>query len=199
MWLIIFILLILALLSWAWLMAGRKMRIYILISNGIGVAVILAMLIVIAVGRKTEQKDSEKYDITQGTILSSVVYQGEEDGYYIIGQSGMFFMDYLAIPTADVELSAMCHPGASVKLYREKGTHIVYDGGTRVELKDGGFAYLVDSAVSIKFDAGLEAFWVMVAAGFLLFANSIICLIIAVAIAVHKKKLEKKENSQETN
>lgn len=199
MWLIIFILIILALLSWAWLMAGRKMRIYILISNGIGVAVILAMLIVIAVDRKTEQKDSEKYDITQGAILSSVVYQGEEDGYYIIGQSGMFFMDYLAIPTAGVELSEMCHPGASVKLYREKGTHIVYDGGTTVELKDGGYAYLVDSAVSIKFDAGLEVLWVMVAAGLLLFGNSIICLIIAVLLKLYKKKRENKKNSQEIN
>jgi hypothetical protein len=75
----------------------------------------------------------------------------------------------------------------------------VYEEGTRVELKDGGYAYLVDSVVFIKFDAGLEAFWVMVAAGFLLFGNSIICLIVAVAIAVHKKKLEKQENSQETN
>lgn len=192
MWLIISILIMLVVLIFAWKTTGRKMRIYILISNAIGVAVIIAMLIVIAVGRKTEEKDREKYDITQGTILSSVVYQGEEDGYYIIGQSGMFFMDYLAVPTAGVELSERCHPGASVKLYREKGTHIVYDGGTRVELKDGGFAYLVDSAVSIKFDAGLEALWVMVAAGFLLFGNSIVCLIIAIVIKVYKKRLKEK-------
>lgn len=192
MWLVIPILIMLALLSWAWLIAGRKMRIYILISNGIGVAVILAMLIVTAVDKKTYQKDSEMYDITQGAILSSVVYQGEEDGYYIIGQSGMFFTDRLAIPTAGVELSAMCRPGTSVKLYREKGTYIVYDGGTTVELKDGGYAYLVDSAVSIKFDAGLEALWVMVAAGFLLFGNSIVCLIIAIVIKVYKKRLKEK-------
>ena len=192
MWLVILLLLMIVALIFAWKTTGRKMRIYILISNAIGVAVIIAMLIVIAVGRKTEEKDREKYDITQGTILSSVVYQGEEDGYYIIGQSGMFFTDRLAIPTAGVELSAMCHPGSSVKLYREKGTHIVYDGGTTVELKDGGYAYLVDSAVSIKFDAGLEALWVMVAAGFLLFGNSIICLIIAIVIAVHKKRLKEK-------
>lgn len=195
MWLVILLLLMIAALIFAWKTTGRKMRIYILISNAIGVAVIIAMLIVIAVGRKAEEKDREKYDITQGTILSSVVYQGEEDGYYIIGQSGMFFMDYLAIPTAGVELSERCHPGASVSLYREKGNPIVYEEGTRVELKDGGYAYLVDSVVSIKFDAGLEAFWVMVAAGFLLFGNNIICLIVAVAIAVHKKKLEKQENS----
>ena len=192
MWLVIFILVILAVLSWTWLMGGRKLRIYVLISNGIAAIVIGAMLIISTVDKNTVQSDNAKYEITQGAILSSVEYRGEEEGYYIIEESGLFYNENLAIPAEGVEVSGLCRPGAEVKLYREKGTHIVYSEERKVELKDGGSAYLVDGVVSIKFDAGLFALWVMVADAFLLSVNAVVCLIIAVVVKVHKKKPEEK-------
>ncbi len=194
MWLIIPILIMLISLIFAWKKTGQKMRKYILISNGIGIGIIFAVMLISEVDGIIERTDSERYDITQGAVLSAVEYMREEDGYYVISESGLFYTDYLAIPVEGVEMSGICYPGAAVKLYRGLNAPVVYDDESRVELSDGSYAYYVDNVIAIKFDFDMFAIWMMFPVVLFLFANSIVCLIIALVVAVHKKR-QKEENS----
>lgn len=192
MWLwIIPILIFFVPLILAWKTAGRKRKKYILIANCIGIFIIIAMLLLCVVDVNQDKRDEEKYDIVQGNLWDSVNYEGEKEGYYIVSGGGRRFPPK-AIPVESTEISQLCYLGADVELYYEKGT----DMWKQNEIKISGISYAVydGDVVAIKFDANMFALGIIGWVVFFLFANSIICLIIAVVIAAYKKMFENKKN-----
>ncbi len=183
-------------LIFAWKTAGRKMKKYILIANCIGVFIIIAMLLLCVVDVNQNKRDEEKYDIVQGDFWYTVDYMGDMDGYHIIGGGGRTFPPK-AISVEVVDVPWMCYPGADVELYYKKGTGMQAD--TEVNLSDGTRAYYDGNVVAVKFNASMFACGIIGWVVFFLFANSIICLIIAVLMKLYKKKRENKKNSQEIN
>lgn len=195
MWLwIIPILIFFVPLILAWKTAGRKRKKYILIANCIGIFIIIAMLLLCVADVNQDKRDEEKYGIVQGDFWDSVHYVGDKDGYHIIGGGGHTFPTK-AIFVEAVKVPWMCYPGADVELYYEKGTGGHVDTmDTEVKFSDGTHAYYDGDVVAIKFDANMFALGIIGWVVFFLFANSIICLIIAVVIAAYKKMFENKKN-----
>ena len=163
---------------------------------GVGIFIILAMLLLAAADKNQDKRDEEQYDIIQGDLRDFVKYVSEKDDFYIVS-GGAHVFPTKAIPVDGLDISRMCYPGADVELYYKKGTDM--QEYTEVKLSDGTNAYYDGSVVAIKFDVNMFAWRIIGWCVLFLLANSVACLIIAVAVKVHKKKPENEKNSQEIN
>lgn len=117
--------------------SGGKFKKYIIIFYCVSTVIIIAMIVADYVDIEMVDRDRAKYEIIGRTGLLGVTYEGEKEGYYVVRETGLFYADYLLLPSDKVQLSSMCYPGASVLLYCDQDKEIVYDEENMIELSDG--------------------------------------------------------------
>lgn len=151
---------------------------YQIISSVIGIVIIILMAVLYTADLQLTKKDSKNFKIINGTALSDVFYEGQKDDYYVIGQKGLFYFDYLFLPVDKVQLSDMCFAGSSVKLYCHTDLDIYYNDENRITLSDGTSGYYTNAVKMIKpYFVVLSISVICIDIG-LMFLNDIICLVV---------------------
>lgn len=170
--------------------ATQKLKKYQMVSSAVGIVIIILMAILYSIDVQLTKKDSKDFKIINGTALSDVFYEGQKDDYYVIGQKGLFYFDYLFLPVDKVQLSDMCFNGSAVKLYCYKDLDIHYNVENRITLSDGTSGYYTDAVKMIKPYFIVLSISVICIDIALMFFNDVICLVVLLI----KKRANKPDN-----
>ena len=134
-------------------------------------AVAAVSFVLLEIDQNAIDSNRSKYDVSNGTVLSTIEYKKQEDGFSFFHQSELFSSGNFVIKQSDAELPWICRVYSPVAIYRS------HDASVGKEMIDGQSYPRWDGVVKIVPDYWWLCVSVMIIAGLLLIVFDAVLLL----------------------
>lgn len=172
---------------------GKKIRIIVIAINCIVFIAFGTVALINQYDKDQAEEDSYDYVIHSGSMLSSVMYYGNVNGYEVVHFSGMCYNDYYASLEENVEIDPFCKIYKYVRVYSKKNETMITgtSDADLIELDNGFKALEANNIVKIKRDLGTLELLTAIYGAMFLWIIDVVFGIIALVTRIRAKNRKK--------